>query len=159
MFPRALSISNMTGIPNAVFNDEFHFWLNGYVKRWIRQTSIENNSLMRPMGWMNHDFDAGNWNPRSPQYLVPTRRPTCHTACETMDSLRCRFGEQFIFRRGPCNSKCLVDKQASIEALEAKITKVIHKIPIEVLQRVIQNWCLRMAEIRRSCGQHLIPLN
>ena len=37
-----------------------------------------------------------------------------------------------------------MDKPASIEALEANITEVISEIPTEVLERVIQNWCLRM---------------
>lgn len=100
---------------------------------------------------------------------------TCHTACETMDLLRSRFGEQFISRFRPVNwpprscditpldfylwgyvkSKCFVDKPATIEALEANITEVISEIPNEVLERVIQNLCLRMNESKRSCGQHL----
>ena len=100
---------------------------------------------------------------------------TCHTARETMDLLRSRFGEQFISRFGPVDwpprscditpldfylcgyvkSKCFMDKPATIEALEANITEVISEIPTEVLERVIQNWCLRMNELKRSCGQHL----
>ena len=92
-----------------------------------------------------------------------------------MDLLCSRFGEQFISRLGPVDwpprscditpldfylwgyvkSKCFVDKPATIEALEANITEVISEIPIEVLERVIQNWCLRMDELKRSCGQHL----
>ena len=100
---------------------------------------------------------------------------TCHTARETMDLLRSRFGEQFISRFGPVDwpprscditpldfylwgyvkSKCFVNKPATIEALEANITEVISEIPTEVLERVIQNWCLRMHKLKRSCGQHL----
>ena len=100
---------------------------------------------------------------------------TCHTARETMDLLRSRFGEQFISRHGPVDwpprsydiipldfylwrhvkSKCFVDKPATIKALEANITKVISEIPTEVLERVIQNWCLRIDELKRSCGLHL----
>ena len=92
-----------------------------------------------------------------------------------MDLLRSHFGQQFISRLGPvywpprsCDitpldfylsgyvkSKCFVDKPATIEALEANITKVISEIPTEVLERVIKNWCLRMNELKRSCGQHL----
>ena len=99
---------------------------------------------------------------------------TCHTPRETMDLLRSRFGEQFISRFGlvdwpprSCDitpldfylwgyvkSKCFVDKPA-IEALEANITEVISEIPTEVLERVIQNWCLRMVELKRSWGQHM----
>ena len=52
-------------------------------------------------------------------------------------------------------STCFVDKQATIEALVANITEVISEIPTEVVERVIQNWCLRMDELKRSCGQHL----
>ena len=97
---------------------------------------------------------------------------TCHTARETMDLLPSRFDEQFIFRLGPVDwpprscditpldfylwgyvkSNCFVDKLATIEALEVHITKVISEIPTQVLERVIQNWCLRMNELKRSCG-------
>ena len=45
---------------------------------------------------------------------------------------------------GYVKSKCFVDKPATIEALEANITEVISEIPTEVLERVIQNWCLRI---------------
>ena len=89
--------------------------------------------------------------------------------------LRSCFGEQFIPCLGPVDwpprscditpldfylwgyvkSKCFVDKLATIEALEANITEVIIEIPTEVLERVIQNWCLGMDELKRSCGQHL----
>ena len=51
--------------------------------------------------------------------------------------------------------KCFVDKPATNEALEANITEAISEIPTEVLERVIQNWCLRMDKLKRSCGQHL----
>ena len=56
---------------------------------------------------------------------------TCHTARETMDLLRSRFGEQFISRL------------------------VISEIPTEVLKRVVQNWCLRMDELKSIRCQHL----
>ena len=76
----------------------------------------------------------------------------CHTAHETMDLLRNRFGEQFISRLGPVDwpprsyditpldfylwgyvkSKCFVDKPATIEAFKANITEVISEIPTEV---------------------------
>ena len=100
---------------------------------------------------------------------------TCYTARETMDLLRSRFGEQFISRLGPMDwpprscditplgfylyghvkSKCFLDKPATIEALEVNITEVISEIPTEVVEQVTQNWCLRMDELKRSCGQHL----
>ena len=100
---------------------------------------------------------------------------TCHTARETMDLLRSRVGEQFNSRLRPVDwpprscditpldsylwgyvkSKYFVDKPATIEALEANIIEVISEIPTEVLERVIQNWRLRMNELKCSCGQHL----
>ena len=85
-----------------------------------------------------------------------------------MDLLRSRFGKQFISRLGSVDwpprscditpldfylwgyvkSKCFVDKPATIETLESNITEVISEIPTEVLERGIQNWCLRMDEFR-----------
>ena len=47
-------------------------------------------------------------------------------------------------------SKCFVDKPATIEALGANITEVISEIPTVVLERIIENWCLRMDELKRS---------
>ena len=43
----------------------------------------------------------------------------------------------------------------TIEALKASITEVISVIPTEVLEWIIQNWRLRMDELKLSCGQHL----
>ena len=100
---------------------------------------------------------------------------TCHTARETMSLLRSHFGEQLISRLGPVSwpprscditpldfflwgflkSKVYADKPATIEALEANITRVIHDIPVEMLERVIENWTFRMDHLKRSCGQHL----
>ena len=48
-----------------------------------------------------------------------------------------------------------MDKPVTIEALEANIIEVISEIPTEVFERVIQNWYLRMDELKRSCGEHL----
>ena len=96
----------------------------------------------------------------------------CHTARETMDLLRSRFSKQFISRLGPVDwpprscditpldfylwrhvkSKCFVDKPTNIEALDVNITEVISEILTEVLERVSQNWFLRMDELTRSCG-------
>ena len=49
---------------------------------------------------------------------------------------------------GYVKSKCFVDKLATIKAFEANITEVISEIQTEVLERVIQNWCLQMDELR-----------
>lgn len=86
-----------------------------------------------------------------------------------MNLLRPRFGEQFIsclllvdwpprsyditlldfYLRGCVKSKFVVYKPASIEVWNANISKVIRELRNEDLQRVIQNLCLRMAELRR----------
>ena len=87
---------------------------------------------------------------------------TAHTSRETMDLLRRQFGEQLISRFGPVSwpprscditpldfflwgyvkSKVYADKPATIQALEANITRVINAIPVEMLERVIENWSL-----------------
>ena len=92
-----------------------------------------------------------------------------------MDLLRGHFEEQLISRFGPVNwpprscnitpldfflwgyvmSKVYADKLDTTQALEANITRVINAIPVEMLERDIQNWTLRMDNLRRSCGQHL----
>jgi len=92
-----------------------------------------------------------------------------------MALLRERFGEQFISHLGSVNwpprscditvldfflwgyvkSKVYMDKPATIEALEANITRVIDQIPLEMLERVIENWNFRMDHVNRSYGQHL----
>lgn len=100
---------------------------------------------------------------------------TAHTARETMDLLKDHFGEQLISRFGPVNwpprscdltpldfflwgyvkAKVFADKPASIEALEANITRVIGEIPVAMLENVIENWNHRMEHLKNSCGQHL----
>ena len=100
---------------------------------------------------------------------------TAHTARETIALLRNHFGEQIISRFGPVNwpprscditpldyflwgyvkSKVFVDKPATIQDLEANITRVIRQIPVAMLESVIENWTFRMDHVRRSRGQHL----
>ena len=100
---------------------------------------------------------------------------TCHTARETMAILREQLGEQLISRFGPVNwpcrscditpvdfflwdyvkSKVYMDKPATIEELEANITRVIGQISLEMLERVIENWNFRKDHVSRSHGQHL----
>lgn len=100
---------------------------------------------------------------------------TPHTTRESVALLREHFGEQLITRRGEVNwpprscdiipldfflwsyvkSKVYMDNPATIEALEANIIRVIRQIPIEMLERVIENWTFRMDHLKRSCGQHL----
>lgn len=100
---------------------------------------------------------------------------TCHTARETMDLLKDEFGEQLISRFGPVSwpprscditpldyflwgyVKSLVyqDKPASIGALEDNISRVIGEIPLDMLEKVVQNWTFRVDHLKRSRGQHL----
>jgi len=100
---------------------------------------------------------------------------TCHTSRESIALLRQQFGEQLISRFGPitwpprsCDitpldfflwgyvkSKVYMDKPVTIEELEANIIRVISQIPLEMLERVIQNWTFRLDHVRRSFGQHL----
>ena len=81
-----------------------------------------------------------------------------------MALLQERFGKQLISRFGPMNwpprtcditpldfflwgyvkSKVYMDQPATIENLEANITRVIGQIPLELLKRVIDNWNFRM---------------
>ena len=71
---------------------------------------------------------------------------TCHTARETMNLLRSRFGEQFMFRLGPVDwpprscditpldfylwgyvkSKCFVDKLATDRSPRASHSKIVN---------------------------------
>ena len=95
---------------------------------------------------------------------------TAHTARETIALLRNHFGEQIISHFGPVNwlprscditpldyflwgyvkSKVFVDKPATIQDLEANITRVIRQIPVAMLESVIENWTFRMDHVRRS---------
>ena len=84
---------------------------------------------------------------------------TSHTARETMELLRHHFGEYLIscfasvnWPPRSCDITLLVyflcryvksgvfrNKPATIDALEANITPVIHEIPVDLLLRVVQN--------------------
>ena len=60
-----------------------------------------------------------------------------------------------FFLWGYVKSKVYADKPATIQVLEANITRVINAISVEMLEEVNQNWTLRMDSLRRSCGQKL----
>lgn len=100
---------------------------------------------------------------------------TCHAAREPMALPRERLGEQIISRFGPANrsprscdttrldfslwghvkSKFYTDKPATIQSLEANVTRVIGRIPIETLERAVDNRNVRMDNVSRSYGRHL----
>ena len=83
---------------------------------------------------------------------------TSHTARETMDMLRNHFGEHLIslfatvnwppkscditpldyFLWGYVKSEVFRNKPATIDALEANITRVIREIPVAMYERVAQ---------------------
>lgn len=100
---------------------------------------------------------------------------TSHTAGETMDQLRDQFGERLISRFGAVNwpprscdltpldfflwgyvkSLVYTDNPNSIAALETNIERVMAEIPVEMCEKVCQNWTFRMDHLKRSRGQHL----
>ncbi|XP_055308848.1 uncharacterized protein LOC129572772 [Sitodiplosis mosellana] len=100
---------------------------------------------------------------------------SCHVSRLSMALLRRQFGEQLISRNGPvkwpprsCDitpldfflwgylkSKVYANKPATIDALEANITREIAAIQVPMLERVIENWNFRMDHLKRSYGQHL----
>ena len=92
-----------------------------------------------------------------------------------MAQLRGEFGEQFISRLEPviwpfrsCDLTpvdCFLwryvkahvysGNPATIAALEANIEEFIRKIPADMLERVCEDWTLRMNFLKRSRGQYL----
>ena len=46
--------------------------------------------------------------------------------------------------------KVYMNKTATIEELEAKVTHIIRQIALEMLKRVIENWNLRMDYVSRN---------
>lgn len=100
---------------------------------------------------------------------------TCHTATATIDLLKEHFGEKIISRNGPVNwpprscdltpldyflwgyvkSLVYADKPATIDALEANITRTIADIRPQLLEKVVQNWTDRIRFVRGSRGGHM----
>ena len=72
---------------------------------------------------------------------------TCHT---TRVTFYFRFGTFGLFFVGLCQSSCHTDKPASIDALEDNIVTFIREIPVEILEKVCQNWTKRMDHLKRS---------
>lgn len=100
---------------------------------------------------------------------------TSHTAHATIDLLKGTFGNRVISRNGPVDwpprscditpldfylwghvkSKVYANKPTTIEQLEANITREIHAIRPEVLEKVMLNWVHRMGFLKRSRGGHM----
>ena len=100
---------------------------------------------------------------------------TCHTAGETLQLLRGKFGESIISRFGPVNwpprscdltpcdfflwgyvkSLVYADKPQTLDALEANIERVIGEIQPALCEKVLQNWNDRLSYVKRSRGAHM----
>lgn len=100
---------------------------------------------------------------------------TCHTSHETINLLKETFGERVISRNGPVDwpprscdltpldfflwghvkAQVYADKPATIEHLEANITREIHAVRLEVLEKVMLNWTKRMSYLKASRGGHM----
>lgn len=100
---------------------------------------------------------------------------TCHTAKETINLLKEKFGESIISRNGPVNwpprscdltpldfflwgyvkSLCYANKPQTIDALQENIEDVIAEIQPDLCERVIENWVQRIHAMKRSRGGHL----
>ena len=100
---------------------------------------------------------------------------TCHTAAETINLLRTKFGDAIISKNGPVNwpprscdltpldfflwgyikSVVYVNKPDSTESLKANIVHAIDKISPELCEKVSKNWVDRIHFVQRSRGEHL----
>lgn len=100
---------------------------------------------------------------------------TCHTAAETIDLLRTRFGHRIISRHTPRNwpprscdltpldfflwgylkSLVFANNPTTIEQLKENITREIQAIQPDMLARVMRNWTHRIRVCRASRGGHL----
>ncbi|GFT32341.1 DDE_3 domain-containing protein [Trichonephila clavipes] len=100
---------------------------------------------------------------------------TCHTARATIDLLKDTFGDRLISRFGPlkwpprsCDltpldyflwgyvkSLVYADKPQTLDHLEDNIHRVIADIRPQMLEKVIENWTSRLANIRARRGSHM----
>ena len=56
------------------------------------------------------------------------------------------------------SSRLYRDKLASIDGIEDNIEAFIREIPVEMLERVCQNWTKRMDHFKRRRGQNLLEI-
>ena len=100
---------------------------------------------------------------------------TCHTATETLDLLKTKFGERVISRRGTVNwsprscdltpldfflwgylkDKVYANNPKTTEDLKNNIIEEIRAIDDEVFRSVIENFEQRMDHCQKSLGEHL----
>ncbi|GFX89512.1 transposable element Tc3 transposase [Trichonephila clavipes] len=157
-----------------LFSDEAHFWLNGYVnKRNCRIWSEANPQVY--VETLLHPEKLTVWCALWAGAVVPTTRPTCHTARATIDLLKDTFGDRLISRFGPVNwpprscdltpldyflwgyvkSLVYADKPQTLDHLEDNIRRVIADIRPQMLEKVIENWTSKLNYIRASRGSHM----
>ena len=99
---------------------------------------------------------------------------TCHTAARSINLLRTRFNNRVISRFGDVHwparscdltpldfflwgtlkSKVYADNLQTIDHLKQNIRTEIAQIDQETVNKVLENWCSRMAYCRASRGQH-----
>ena len=99
---------------------------------------------------------------------------TCHTANETINLLKEKFGESIISRNGPVDwpprscdltsldiflwgyvkSLCYANKPQTINELQDNIERVIAEIQPDLCERVDENWVQRIHVMKRSRGGH-----
>lgn len=100
---------------------------------------------------------------------------TSHTAGETIELLKSKFGERVISRNGPVNwpprscdltpldfflwgyvkSLVYANKPETLEDLRANIEREIAAVPVELCGRVIENWLQRIDRCKRARGGHM----
>ena len=100
---------------------------------------------------------------------------TCHTANETIELLKTKFGDKILSRNGPVNwpprscdltpldyflwgytkSKVYAEKPATINDLETNIMRTMEEISPAILEKVFQNWTSRIQFVKKSRGGHM----
>lgn len=100
---------------------------------------------------------------------------TCHTAKDTINLLKTKFGDSIISKNGPINwpprscdltpldfflwgyvkSMAYCNNPKTINELQENIECVIAKIKPDLCARVIENWVQRIDSVKRSRGGHL----
>ena len=103
---------------------------------------------------------------------------TCHTARETLNLLRTRFGGRIISRNGDVNwpprscdltpldyflwgyvkSKAYENNPLTIQQLKQEISRIIRDITPEMCLEVMENFNKRIVCCRRSRGGHLADI-
>ncbi|GFX44215.1 uncharacterized protein TNCV_4120111 [Trichonephila clavipes] len=162
-----------------LFNDEAHFWLNGYVNKqncriWSEaypqvyvETPLHPEKLTGALYGLVESFFKNDEGQN--ELWFQQDGTTCHTARATIDLLKASFGDRLISRFGPVNwpprscnltpldyflwgyvkSLVYADKPQTLDHLEVNIHADIRR---QMLEKVIENWTSRLDYIRASRG-------